>query len=297
MASAVATRRYPLVASASAGFAVPWLVASARAQRATHQRGAVPTTGEKLRVVAVNLQASNACVPKAAKALAALAPDVVLACEVDDAALTTFAKYFGPPAAAASITVDGTSRVHTAVFVTSALTQHPVTPLVAGQRQFARRLVRVGQKWVLVTAVHTTAPRFSRWVPAWHAQLAVLATPASHQVTAPDGRVPAMVLGGDFNASLLHRPMARVLAAGFVDALRARGRGLAPTWSPHGRGRARLFSLDHVLVNGAVPLAAFTVAVPGSDHRAVVTDLAVGDLPSTSGPRTVPPANRPLPKV
>jgi endonuclease/exonuclease/phosphatase family metal-dependent hydrolase len=69
------------------------------------------------------------------------------------------------------------------------------------------------------------------------------------------------------------------LEVGLRDVHDERGRGLARTWP----ARFPLLHLDHVLVRdgaaaGLVPVSVREVEVPGSDHRGVVTDLAV--LPS-----------------
>lgn len=85
-----------------------------------------------------------------------------------------------------------------------------------------------------------------------------------------------MVVAGDLNADRDHAAFRRLLDAGLRDAHDERGQGLARTW-PAG---LPVLHLDHVLVRDAgevhlVPLEVREVDVPGSDHRAVVADLAV----------------------
>jgi endonuclease/exonuclease/phosphatase (EEP) superfamily protein YafD len=90
----------------------------------------------------------------------------------------------------------------------------------------------------------------------------------------PAGRV----LIGDFNATPLW-PVYRRVAARMEDAARtvARRERRWPrrTWGLNPGGRA-LLRIDHAFVEGVVPERFQVVPVSGSDHRAVVLDVAVG---------------------
>ena len=82
------------------------------------------------------------------------------------------------------------------------------------------------------------------------------------------------VLLGDFNATLDHREMQRLLARGYADAADAIGDGLQPTWPTTG-GRPPL-TIDHVLF--APPILVLRVSlhtIPGSDHRALIAEPVV----------------------
>jgi endonuclease/exonuclease/phosphatase (EEP) superfamily protein YafD len=83
-------------------------------------------------------------------------------------------------------------------------------------------------------------------------------------------------LVGDFNATPLW-PAYRRLVAWLDDAalLAARREGRAParTWGPT-PDAPRLLRIDHVLVDALAVRAFRVVALPGSDHSAVVVDLA-----------------------
>jgi endonuclease/exonuclease/phosphatase (EEP) superfamily protein YafD len=91
----------------------------------------------------------------------------------------------------------------------------------------------------------------------------------------------AVVVAGDFNATLDHRPMRRLLAAGFSDAARQANSGWQPTW-PGATDAAgalpiglRLMALDHVLADryySAISTSTYPIA--RSDHRALVARLA-----------------------
>ncbi len=158
-----------------------------------------------------------------------------------------------------------------AVLAARPLRRVPVPP--GGMAQPAA-LVRVpGAPPVRVQAVHPLPPIDRAKLAAWRADLRRL-PPAG-------GTRTLGVLAGDFNATLDHHELRRLLAAGYDDAAEALGEGLVPTW-PTGRRLGRL-TIDHVLADERVTPVRFTVhTLPGTDHRAVVADLA---LPAAGGPR------------
>ena len=141
-----------------------------------------------------------------------------------------------------------------------------------GFEQPAARVAVPGAPDVEVTAVHSTPPSTSpRSVRQWTADLADLPAP---------GTGALRVLAGDFNATLDHAALRRVVATGYRDAAVVTGRALRATWTPLRSPQPRL-TLDHVLVDPRVGVASLDlVPVPGSDHRAVVTELV---LPSRAG--------------
>ncbi|WP_158848213.1 endonuclease/exonuclease/phosphatase family protein [Saccharothrix deserti] len=86
---------------------------------------------------------------------------------------------------------------------------------------------------------------------------------------------PVRVLAGDFNATLDHVGMRRLLNDGYVDAADQVGEGLNPTW-PSGALWPPPVAIDHVLVDSRCPVDTFAVVdIPGSDHRAVVSRFVV----------------------
>jgi endonuclease/exonuclease/phosphatase (EEP) superfamily protein YafD len=120
--------------------------------------------------------------------------------------------------------------------------------------QPAVRLSMPGTRDVEVTAVHTHPPlQGPARVADWEEDLREL----------PD----------DFNATFDHASFRRLLGRGWVDVARATGQGLRSTWAPVRSSRPRL-TLDHVLVDRRItPQWLRVVHVPGSDHRALVTEL------------------------
>ena len=85
------------------------------------------------------------------------------------------------------------------------------------------------------------------------------------------------VLVGDLNATP-RWPAYRRLAAELDDAAQIaasrRGRNAERTWGPY-PGSPRLLRIDHVLVDALDVLDFRVVSIAGSDHSAVVADLAV----------------------
>lgn len=128
--------------------------------------------------------------------------------------------------------------------------------------------VSVGARTVRLVAVHTYFPPGG--TGRWANDLAALTTEAR------DAGKDVVMLG-DFNATLDHKPMRALLAAGLIDTHAELGRGWAPTW-PVGGIVPPLAQLDHVL--HGTGLAAVQVGehtLPGTDHRAVVAELALAD--------------------
>ena len=88
------------------------------------------------------------------------------------------------------------------------------------------------------------------------------------------GTGPPRVLAGDFNATLDHAELRRLLGRGYRDAAEQAGVALRPTWPADRSLLPALVTIDHVLADHRVRVIAVrTVAVPGSDHRGVLADL------------------------
>jgi endonuclease/exonuclease/phosphatase (EEP) superfamily protein YafD len=120
---------------------------------------------------------------------------------------------------------------------------------------------------VEVVCVHPFPPR-RHSVDLWSRQLESLPS-------APDDG-PLHVLAGDFNATLDHSELRRVLDRGYRDAADALGEGLTPTWSSHGLLSLPI-TIDHVLVDDRAGILDYSVHnLPGSDHNALFAELALG---------------------
>lgn len=121
-------------------------------------------------------------------------------------------------------------------------------------------------------AVHPLPPISRVNTRAWRRALHNLPDPRA-------GTVPRVLLG-DFNATLDHHELRRLLRRGYVDAADATGDGLRPTWPTTG-GRLPL-TIDHVLFPTPIKVRRVSLHdVPGSDHRALIAELV---LPSGQTP-------------
>ncbi|RJK97806.1 endonuclease/exonuclease/phosphatase family protein [Vallicoccus soli] len=126
-----------------------------------------------------------------------------------------------------------------------------------------------GRAPLLVAAVHPVSPR-PETEGAWRGDLRRLAAWSR-------GAGERVVVAGDLNATRDHGPFRALLGTGLVDAAEGGpGALVRPTW-PADLGVPPLVRIDHVLVRegAAVPTGSRTVALPGTDHRAVVAGLAV----------------------
>ena len=138
----------------------------------------------------------------------------------------------------------------------------------AGQTVTAARLRPRGAPPVELLAVHPRAPLREANMDEWRADLRALPT------ATPRGAV--RILAGDFNATLDHAELRRVLDRGYEDAADEVGHGLRATW-PSNRRFPPPVTIDHVLADARCGARDVEVIdVPGSDHRAV---LAVVELP------------------
>jgi len=117
-----------------------------------------------------------------------------------------------------------------------------------------------------IVAVHPVPPMRTR-VREWRANLRVL-PPAT-----PDGRL--RILAGDFNATLDHAELRRVLDTGYEDAAAEVGAGLHGTW-PRGRRFPPPVAIDHILADERCGVRAVSIhTIPGTDHRAVLAELTL----------------------
>lgn len=158
-------------------------------------------------------------------------------------------------------------------------------PGAEGTMVFARRPVRqvapIGTAFggyqvrvagVTIVAVHPRPPTgdVQDWV-------------ADHRAvrrTAYDRTGPAMIVG-DFNATTDHRVLRELAGRGWTDAATSTGARWQPTWpaddqvSVLGVILPPLLTLDHVLVNEHLrAVSTKTVTVEGTDHRALVVEVA-----------------------
>jgi endonuclease/exonuclease/phosphatase (EEP) superfamily protein YafD len=225
----------------------------------------VAADAPRLRVVVANLYRQNPDPRQAATFLRDLDADLVVVPELDprgrqalvDAGLTADLPY----------TVPATGSDE-AVGLLSRLPLEDVALRRTGARVQPQVTVAVDGMAVRVLAVHPMPP-VGGLEPLWRATLRDVAGQAEQE------NLP-LVVAGDLNAGRHHATFRRLLDTGLRDAHHERGRGVARTWP----ARLPLLDLDHVLVRDGdgADLAVVDVrelVLPGSDHRAVVADLAV----------------------
>ena len=119
---------------------------------------------------------------------------------------------------------------------------------------------------IAVESVHATAPA-SSWVTDGWARSLAGEPPAT-------GNGQVRVLLGDFNATLDHVALRRLLDTGYRDAADVTGDGFTMTW-PYDKVFPSV-ALDHVLADRRVGVRRVVVhPVPGGDHRAVFAELVL----------------------
>lgn len=87
-----------------------------------------------------------------------------------------------------------------------------------------------------------------------------------------------VLVAGDFNSTLDMRPFRELLKHGYRDAAEQAGAGFKPTFHG-GRWMTSLIAIDHVLTLRCAALSLDTLAVAGSDHRAIVTTVDIPKVP------------------
>ena len=123
-----------------------------------------------------------------------------------------------------------------------------------------------GGRSVRFVAVHPYPPN-PHSTDSWSAGL--------HTLPEPEPGSPPWILPGDFNATLDHAELRRILDLGYRDAGDVTGQGLTPTWPEMGRTLPPI-TIDHILAQRGIRILSYSVDdIPGSDHRAVYARLAI----------------------
>jgi endonuclease/exonuclease/phosphatase (EEP) superfamily protein YafD len=145
------------------------------------------------------------------------------------------------------------------------LARRPLRARLADRYQPEASLQVAGAPAVTIKAVHPEPPVARGAAVRWRRAIAAL--PSS------DSRGDVRILAGDFNATLDHPELRRLLGRGYTDAADAAGGGLTWTWPARPR-RALPLTIDHVLVDRRVRVESVTVVrIPNSDHRALIAVL------------------------
>ncbi|HEY1915625.1 MAG TPA: endonuclease/exonuclease/phosphatase family protein [Streptosporangiaceae bacterium] len=155
---------------------------------------------------------------------------------------------------------------------TGIFARHPLDAQRASPWSCGARLILPGRAPVRLVCVHTPPPK-PPWYPQaaarWREELTDLA-----QLPEPARGDRPMIMAGDFNATLDHAQLRRLLGRGYLDAASQAGNGLAGTWRPKPGWRPALLTIDHVLVDPrCAVLATATRPVAGTDHLALFAQL------------------------
>lgn len=130
-----------------------------------------------------------------------------------------------------------------------------------------------GARPVVVESAHPYAPEDRNDLDCWRADLANQPSATDPPAT-PDG--PLRILIGDFNSTLDHRALRRLVARGYRDAAATVGKGLLGTWGPYDGSPIPPVTIDHVLVDRRVGVLEVDAHyLPGSDHRALFASLVM----------------------
>jgi endonuclease/exonuclease/phosphatase (EEP) superfamily protein YafD len=137
----------------------------------------------------------------------------------------------------------------------------------SGMTQAKATISVPGAPAVAVESAHPCAPTSPATAACWGTDI-VGEPPAT-----PDGE-PRLLIG-DFNATLDHARLRRLIATGYRDAADVRGDGFVPTW-PFDRTLVPPVTIDHVLADRRIGVERYAVyRIPRSDHRAVFAELVL----------------------
>jgi vancomycin resistance protein VanJ len=224
----------------------------------------------RLRVFSANLANGRASAGAFAELLEALEPDVVVVQELAPRQAEALARVlpFGKLEP---------SRDHHGMGIALAAPGHVrALPLPYRSAFVAEVPWPAGGEPIEILNVHLAAPHVRPVVQRLRDRRGQVRDVLAYLDAAPRGR---RVLAGDLNASPLW-PAYRRLRARFDDAAvegaRRAGRRPGRTWGPW-PGSVRLLRIDHVLVRGLVATASRVLPLRGSDHSALVADLAPGE--------------------
>jgi len=260
VALALRVRKAALIA-AVVGAGLVALVAPRAVGGPTEAQGGA---GEPLRVMTFNLERGGADAAAIAQLVERADVDVLSLQEVDADAVAELDAALRDELPS-RVTALGEGTHGTALYARGTI--RPLDPAHGTLDDQARALVAVpGAQAVELMAVHPLAPASAGRVDRWRADMRALPS------ATPDAGV--RVLAGDFNATLDHAELRRLIATGYVDAASVVGEGLRPSW-PVGRLLPPV-TIDHVLADRRCGIRGVAVhKLPGSDHRAVIAELQI----------------------
>lgn len=121
---------------------------------------------------------------------------------------------------------------------------------------------------VTVISFHSKAPLYNGGTTPWESDLRALSTVMAQ---APG----SMMVAGDFNATYDHRQFRDLLSDRYTDAARDAGAGWLPTF-PANSTIGPIIGIDHVVLSaGLVGTGVRSATIRGSDHRAIIAQVAL----------------------
>ncbi|TVL92481.1 endonuclease/exonuclease/phosphatase family protein [Streptomyces sp. SAJ15] len=157
------------------------------------------------------------------------------------------------------------------------LSRYPLTDEegVPGTLSMPGSVATVAGHRVRVQVAHPMPP-VPGGVDLWRTELGRL-----RDYAAGRGSLPTLI-AGDFNATQDHAAFRALLDTGLRDSARLTGAARTPTW-PSLTAPPLGAQIDHVLVSEALwPRASRFVDLADTDHRALLVDLDLHDLPAAS---------------
>jgi len=124
---------------------------------------------------------------------------------------------------------------------------------------------------VMVVATHLAGP-WPQPIDGWRHEIDQL--PETLQRLSVDAGSGAVIVAGDFNATMDMKPFRRLLSDGYRDAAEQSGAGLVATY-PADSAIPPLIGIDHILTLNSTARDARRVRIPGSDHLGVMANVDV----------------------
>jgi endonuclease/exonuclease/phosphatase (EEP) superfamily protein YafD len=141
------------------------------------------------------------------------------------------------------------------------------TAFPGGFRQAYGTINVPGAQPVVVMSIHPVAPGDPSLIKYWHTDLS-MEPPAT-----PHGVIRLMV--GDFNSTLDHALLRKLIGTGYHDAAATIGKGFVTTW-PYDGTKLPKVTLDHALVDPRIGVSTFDAEkVPNTDHRSIFVTVTL----------------------
>ena len=251
----------PAAAAAAAGAALTTAVGSRAVP--CHQP---PAAGPVLRLLTANLLAGRAVAEAVAELVCRQHADVLFVQELTDDAAARLQQAGLGDLLPHRVTQHMPHGARGSIYARYPLRGEPLAAPASAARCTARLDLPSGQ-FVQLACIHVAPPK-PPWSPGatarWRSQLSALPAP---------GDSPR-ILAGDFNATLDHAQLRRLLRRGYLDAASQAGNGLSPTWGPQSGRRLTLLAIDHVLTDRRFAVLTTSAhRLTGSDHRALYAEL------------------------